>query len=96
MGSEMCIRDSLGTNDTGIALQLLPDGLNRLRPAAAGVGQRKAAVIVGAVLVDVDLFGFHLLRVLSGEDALRSPVISHRTNRHSFRVVWSSSHFVKE
>ena len=44
---------ALGANDTGIALQLLPDGLDRLRLAAAGVGQRKAAVIVGAVLVDV-------------------------------------------
>ena len=66
---------ALGTNDTGIALQLLPDGLDRLRFAAAGVGQHKAAVIVGAVLVDVHLFGFHLLRVLSGEDAQKAQIV---------------------
>ena len=41
----------------------------------AGVGQRKAAVIVGAVLVDVDLSGFHLLRVLSGEDAQKAQIV---------------------
>ena len=66
---------ALGAKDAGIALQLLPDGLDRLRLAAAGVGQRKAAVIVGAVLVDVDLFGFHLLRVLSGEDAQKAQIV---------------------
>ena len=66
---------ALGANDTGIALQLLPDGLDRLRPAAAGVGQHKAAVIVGAVLVDVDLSGFHLLRVLSGQDAQKTQIV---------------------
>ena len=66
---------ALGANDTGVALQLLPDGLDRLRLAAAGVGQCKAAVIVGAVLVDVHLFGFHLLRVLSGEDTQKAQIV---------------------
>ena len=66
---------ALGAKDAGIALQLLPDGLDRLRLAAAGVGQRKAAVIVGAILVDVHLFGFHLLRVLSGEDAQKAQIV---------------------
>ena len=49
---------ALGANNAGITLQLLPDGLDRLRLAAAGVGQCKATVIVGAVLVDVDLLWF--------------------------------------
>ena len=48
-------------------------------PAHAGVvhqeGQGKAAVIVGAVLVDVHLFGFHLLRVLSGKDAQKAQIV---------------------
>ena len=47
----------------------------RLCHAAAGVGQRKATVIVGAVLVDVGLFGFHLLRVLSGKDAQKAQIV---------------------
>ena len=66
---------ALGAKDAGIALQLLPDGLDRLCLAAAGVGQHKAAVIVGAVLVDVHLFGLHLLRVLSGEDAQKAQIV---------------------
>ena len=37
--------------------------------------RRKAAVIVGAVLVDVDLFGLHLLRVLPGEDAQKAQIV---------------------
>ena len=53
----------------------MPDGLDRLCHAAAGVGQCKTAVIVGAVLVDVDLFGFHLLRVLPGENAQKAQII---------------------
>ena len=48
-------------------------------PAHAGVvhqaGQGKAAVIVCAVLVDVHLFGFHLLRVLSGKDAQKAQIV---------------------
>ena len=66
---------ALGAKDPGVALQLLPDGLDRLGLAAAGVGQHKAAVIVGAVLVDVRLFGLHLLRVLPREDAQKAQIV---------------------
>ena len=66
---------ALGAKDAGVPLQFLPDGLDRLRLADAGVGQHKAAVIVGAVLVDVHLFGLHLLRVLSGEDAQKAQIV---------------------
>ena len=66
---------ALGANDAGVARKLLPDGLDRLCHAAAGIGQHKAAVIIGAVLVDVHLFGLHLLRVLSGEDAQKAQIV---------------------
>ena len=53
---------ALGAFQHGAALQLLPDGLHRLGLAAVPPAQAQPAVVVGAILGEVDLLRLDLVR----------------------------------